>query len=374
MPTLTSDKPYWLAVHKILGTSMNSSFGPLLHYYGSLSEFWLARDTVPVSGLKNEARQRLIEGRKSMDADGLWQSCQQLGIGIVTCKDEEFSKELLQIAAYPCILYYHGNLNLLNHVSVAIVGSRMTSAYGLLHSSFFAEYLSAHGICVVSGMAEGIDSAAHRGALKAGGNTIAVLGTGIDVCYPRSNQSLYERLCREALVVSEFPPGSPPNKWQFPQRNQVISGLSRLVLLIEAKARSGALITCDHALEQGREVCALPGPVTNPGSIGPLRLIQQGAKLVITPQDVMLELQEIKDDSAVFHRQNSLFDASQDTAAGTLEQEEKKIMSRLSYEPVHIDQLLEQTGMAFGSLFISLAKLKKRQIIDELPGSYYLRI
>lgn len=368
------DIPYWMAVHDTLGTSFSTVCGRLLKHYGSLGEFWQAKDHVPVPGLKEETRQRLILGRKNNDPHKLWSSCKNRGICAVTFIEKEFSKELLQIQVYPCILYYYGNLNLLNTPSTAIVGTRRPSAYGLMQSRIFSEALAGQGICVVSGMAEGIDGAAHEGALKAGARTIAVLGTGIDVAYPKSHQKLYERLCREALVISSFPPGTPPRKWQFPQRNQIISGLAQQVLLIEAQARSGALITCDLALEQGKDVCALPGPVTNPGSIGPLRLIQQGAKLVITPQDVMVDFENSAAIPSAANCQTALAVRADTAAVSELGPNERKIMERLSYEPVHIDRLLEWTGMAFGALHLGLANLRKQQAVDELPGNFYLKI
>ncbi len=368
------DKPYWLALHDLLGASFNRACAGLLSYYGSLGECWQAKDQVPVPGLKDEVRHRLIQGRKTKDPFKIWLLCQNRGIGAVAFNEKQFSKELLQIPGYPCILYYYGNLNLLNTPSVAIVGTRKPSAYGLIQSRMFAETLAGQGYCVISGMAEGIDGAAHEGALNAGARTIAVLGTGIDTAYPKCHQKLYERLCREALVISGFPPGTPPRKWQFPQRNQIISGLAQRVLLIEAQARSGALITCDHALEQGKDICALPGPVTNPRSIGPLRLIQQGAKLVISPHDVMLDFAHAAVVSTAMGYQTTLFDRTAYAPSQELGPDERKILERLSYEPVHIDRLLEWTGMAFGTLHLGLANLKKRQAVDELPGNYYLRI
>jgi DNA processing protein len=387
------DYPYWIAVHQTLGQSLNPYLSALLEAYGSFRDMWSAKDEIPVPGVPQRIRQKLIAARKSLEPLTLWQECQKKGYGIVTCRDESFSKELLQIYGYPCMLYYCGDLSLLNRPAVAIVGSRQASGYGLMQSQSFAKALSGKRICVVSGLAAGIDGAAHEGALGSGAQTIAVLGTGLDIPYPREHVRLYQRLCSEALVISEYPLGTPPKPWQFPQRNRIISGLSQIVLLIEARARSGALITCDLALEQGKEICALPGPVTNPASIGPLRLIQQGAKLVITPQDVLAEFAVDKHSGASDAMQPEAI-ASKTLPSKVLpskaisgypaqlsfdrqelpDQAEAKVLALLSYEPTHIDTLLERLDIKAGMIYVHLNRLQAKGLIDKLPGNYFLRI
>ncbi|MDR1192600.1 MAG: DNA-processing protein DprA, partial [Peptococcaceae bacterium] len=240
-----------------------------------------------MAGLTTGQREKLLLGRQTIDPQRLGEECQRRGIGLVTCGEKEYGQELAHFAGYPCVLYYYGDLGLLNRLSAAIVGSRRASGYGLLTARHFAGALAAAGFCIVSGLAKGIDAAAHWGALAAGGGSVAVLGCGVDVVYPPENRALYHKMRERGLIISEYGPGERPLRWRFPQRNRLISGLSALVLLVEAQASSGALITCDHALTQGREVWAIPGPVTNPGSIGPLRLIQEGARLAITPGDIL---------------------------------------------------------------------------------------
>lgn len=374
-----ADLPYWLAVHQVLGINMTKYLHNLLQYYGSMQALWLARDQISSTTLPENLRQKILLARKTINPEQLWEDCQNRQVGIINCQNQAFSKELLQIPLYPCILYYYGNVKLLQEPAIAMVGSRQCSAYGVSQAKYLATALASQGITIVSGMAAGIDAAAHEGALAGSGGTIAVLGSGIDVPYPRENRALYRRLCQEALVISEFPLGAQPRKWQFPQRNRIISGLARLVLLIEAQARSGALITCDFALEQGKEVCALPGPVTNPGSIGPLRLIQQGAKLIITPQDIIAELKHTDlTDWSKPQKQIKFFDIDDDFEGPfvkpTLSKAEQQLISCLTYEPMHIDFLLDQAKLERGQVYLALSNLKHLKLIDELPGNYYLRI
>ena len=298
------------------------------------------------------------------------------GVGVLCCLDEAYPQALLQDQDCPIILYYYGRTALLNQVSCAIVGSRRATAYGKKMAEEFASAFASAGLCVVSGMAKGIDAAAHEGALSVQGATIAVLGSGPDVPYPNENRKLYGRIREEGLILSEFYPGEKPLSWHFPLRNRIISGLSRFVLLAEAEARSGALITCDWAAEQGKDVWALPGPISNPYSIGPLRLIKEGAMMAISPMDILQqytkEEQELDQQALALSGEQSL---------DLLSQEERALYQQISYYPVHINSLLANYSSSNGKMskkegdiYLDLTKLASLRLIEKLPGDYYQRV
>lgn len=290
----------------------------------------------------------------------IWE-LQSKGIKWLTREEGIFSSRLLQISNVPCILYYCGDISLLNKNSLGIVGSRKATPYGLKQAKYIAGELAAHGLAIVSGLARGVDGAAHEGALEAGGDTVAVLGSGLDIPYPRENLRLFRQIAEKGLLLSEFPPGTSPKAHHFPVRNRIISGIAMGVLVIEAEARSGSLITCDFALEQGKEIFALPGPVTSPNSIGPLRLIQNGAKTVIYPRDILEELGcEIKE--SLFSQQKEIIKNIND--------DEKNMLASLSWEPVHVDELLKKHGESYEHLLL----LELKGLIKQLPGNYYIRV
>ena len=284
---LEQEKMHWAALQSEITAHVFPLAKQIVAHYGSLEDFWHAKDSAYLEGVSATTREKLILMRKTCNPDALWQKCRDKKVGVVCCIEDLFPQELLHFSHSPVILYYYGNPMLLRKPAAAIVGSRKSSAYGRKMAADFSGAFADAGLCVVSGMAKGIDAAAHEGALAAQGDTIAVLGSGVDVPYPPDNRKTYWRIREEGLVVSEFVPGEKPLRWHFPLRNRIISGLSKFVLLVEGEARSGALITCDWAAEQGKDIWALPGPVTNPFSIGPLQLIQDGAQMAITPEDIL---------------------------------------------------------------------------------------
>jgi len=249
-------------------------------------------------------------------------------------------------------------------LAVAVVGSRKPSPYGLLVAEKLAKDLAALGITVVSGMARGIDTAGHKGALAGGGRTVAVLGCGPDVVYPRENKKLVDRIVENGAVISEYPLGTLPEPWHFPARNRIISGLSLGTVVVEAAEKSGALITADFALEQGRDVMAVPGNVVSPLSRGPHRLIRQGARLVEGAGDIIDEM-----------GLERLFPVPEESSGGKykMSAEEEALYRLLSLDPVPLDELIDRTGLPPQKVMAALMYLEIKGLTRQMPGKLYVR-
>ncbi|MGI6587721.1 MAG: DNA-processing protein DprA [Peptococcia bacterium] len=360
-----SDLKYILAFHKIFKMTLNKYFMQLYERYGSFKEAWCCLDFSPQTGIPEKYREQFLQMKKTIVPQELEEKYYRSGVNVLTRLDRNYPKSLLQISDVPCILYYCGQLSLLKKKSLAIVGSRRATTYGLKQARLMAGELSQNGLVIISGMARGIDAAAHQGALEKKGGTIAVLGSGFDQPYPRENIKLFKEISEKGLVISEYPLGTKPAGYNFPFRNRIISGLSQGVFVVEARARSGSLITCDLALEQGKEVFALPGPVTSPNSIGPLRLIQCGAKLVIYPQDILEELgYEYK--TSVYNKQKEIIKE--------IGEKEKTIFDLISWEPVNIEFILEKHIQNREEVLRILLELELNGLIRQLPGKYYVRV
>jgi len=286
----------------------------------------------------------------------------------INFSDSGYPDNLKNIYDPPKALHVLGEIESEDKFAVAIVGSRRASYYGLAQAERFGAELAGKGITVVSGMARGIDSAAHRGALKAGGRTIAVIGSGFNNIYPEENKGLAEEIAKNGAVISEFPVDTKPWPQNFPQRNRVISGLSLGVLVIEAAKNSGALITADFALEQGREVFALPGKIDSGNSFGTNELIKQGAKL-ITCADEILEGLIVPLGAVIRNREPSngqaVFDFRDD--------EEAQVYRMISTDSVSFDGILEKTNLEFGRISDILLKLQLKKLIRQLPGKQFVR-
>lgn len=276
---------------------------------------------------------------------------------VITIADDEYPRALLNIPDPPLLLFVKGRLDLLNSPALAIVGSRNASAQGVRNSQAFAQAASEAGLCVVSGMAQGIDTAAHVGGLKGRGSSIAVVGTGLDKVYPASNRDLAHMLAQSGALVSEFPLGTPPLPTNFPQRNRIISGLGMGCLVVEASTQSGSLITARLAAEQGKEVFAIPGSIHSPQSKGCHALIKQGAKLVEHANDIFEELgcvlQEVD---------------SPDASA------EHPLFVHMGFEPVNAEALSQRSGLTISELSAILLQLELQGLIASLPGGLYQRI
>lgn len=282
--------------------------------------------------------------------------------------DPEYPARLRTIHDPPVLLYLKGSLPVVNSDGIAVVGARAASTYGLQMAERFSKDLAARGLTIISGLALGIDSNAHAGALSVKGKTVAVLGCGLDIVYPARNRKLFEEIAAIGALVSEYPPGTPPDGFRFPARNRIISGLALGVLVVEAAKRSGSLITAQLALEQGREVFAMPGRIDSGKSEGSHRLLQEGAKLVHSVNDIVEELPTFSSSSPAKTNQLPPVDQIAD-----LDQDSQTLMAVLDVYPQTIDNLIVATGLPAGLVGEKLVLLELADLIQVLPGKLYQR-
>ena len=290
------------------------------------------------------------------------------GRALVAWDHPEYPKALLEVSDPPALLYCSGRLELLNRPSLAIVGSRNATAQGARNAQAFATALSNAGLTIVSGLALGVDAAAHRGGLEGQGSTIAVLGTGVDVVYPPTNKGLAQEIAERGLLVSEFALGSPAAKQNFPRRNRIISGLSRGTLVVEAALASGSLITARAALEQGREVFAIPGSIHSPLSKGCHSLIKSRAKLVESAEDVLSELAGLHVHTA------PLPGTSTDSIAQSASASVPPLLEQMGYDPIDVDSLCTRTGSSAQQVSEALLRLELEGRVASVPGGLYQRV
>lgn len=359
-PTATAndDAALWVGLSQISGLGAQS-FCRLLHGIGDPAAIYAA-SIKDLRGYVSEAVAREIAtGPQPENTLSTQAWLQQPGNHLITLADSHYPPALLQIADPPPLLYAKGQLAMFAQHSIAIVGSRNASAQGEKNAEDFAYALSQRGLCIVSGMALGIDGAAHRGALKAQGGTIAVVGTGLDIVYPARHRELAHQIVEHGLLVSEFPLSTPSRAQNFPRRNRIISGLSLGCLVVEANVQSGSLITAKLAAEQGREVFAIPGSIHSPLSKGCHQLIKQGAKLVDNIQDIVDELGL----------------AGQVATAGAKEAPAPHpLLDCMGHDPISMDTLVERSGLTSDNLSAMLLMLELENKVSSLPGGRYQRI
>jgi DNA processing protein len=293
-------------------------------------------------------------------------SAERVGAAILVPSDPGFPALLRHIPDSPPVVFTLGNGSLLERPAVAVVGSRDHSLYGGQVCRDLSQEAAWAGVTVVSGMARGLDAAAHSAALDAGGGTIGVLGNGLGVVYPAANRQLYDRVAQHGLLVTEFPPGERPHAGSFPRRNRLISGLARVTVVVEAAHGSGALITAGTALEQGREVMAVPGPITSPVSVGTNRLIRDGAAPYLEPADLLQHFP----DSAPLGRSSAAATAS---LPDSLTEAERDVAVLLGPEAAHVDTLAERTGKPVSGLLAILCALEIAGVAEQLPGKQFRR-
>ncbi len=353
----------------------------LLERFGSADAVFQARrPELEQLRIRPETIESLMKREFEAKADEELDGVKALGGDILILDDGSYPPLLREIADPPITLYVRGDWQAcFDQPCVAVIGSRNCSTYGQNAAEMLSRDLASRGICVVSGLARGIDTSAHRGAIAGGGRTIAVIGTGLDSIYPKENAKLVDEIIASGgAVVSQFPLGTPPLKDNFPYRNRIISGLSLGVLIVEASERSGSLITARLAMEQNREVMAVPGNITSGKSYGTNYLIKAGAKLVQQWQDVVAELPaEISSvilPPKVERHSDSISPEQPQLVPADMTEHERKVWTLLTAdESTHIDQLLESSSLSFGELNTALVGLDIRDAIRVLPGKHYAR-
>lgn len=376
---------YWLALREIEGLG-NIGCKALLSVLGSAREvFYASSQTLTaVPGIGPKIVDAIVKFDRWERIDGQMNTAARLGAAIITCRDALYPANLLQIHDHPLLLYVLGMLAPAD-VNVAVVGSRMASTYGKYTTEKLCRELALKGVTVVSGLARGIDAAAHRGALAGKGRTIAILGCGLDVIYPPENETLMHNISAAGAVVTEFPFGTPPHGPNFPARNRIISGMSLGVVVVEATDKSGSLITARLALEQNREVFAVPGSIDSPGSKGTNKLIKDGAKLVEHVDDILDEImpQLGRDVPWSTHRHH---DSTTDEGALVVSQRpehaadavsltaaESAVLGTITADPVHIDVIIGKTKLKSHEALSILLNLELQGRITQLPGNRYKR-
>jgi DNA processing protein len=356
----------WAALQKGLELGNRSLFHLYQHFPSATGVLRARADELSrVPRLSSQVINRILEQRAGIDPALMANQLEQQGIRAIMLGEEEYPSELAQIADPPVILYTIGSLPPQQLPLVAIVGVRQATIYGRGVARQLAGELARVKWGVVSGMARGIDTAAHQGSLAAGGYTMAVLGCGVDICYPRENAGLREEIISKGCVLSEYPPGTLPLSQNFPIRNRIISGCSLGTVVVEAGERSGALITADFAMEQGKEVFAVPGPITSPRSKGSNNLIKQGAKLVEDVTDVLSEFPYLVSVKQVKENRPKV-------TVANLTLDESLVLQQLSLDPLTVDQVAEATTLPVSVVGGLLTLLEFKGLVSSLPGQLYI--
>lgn len=364
---------YLNALNKIDGLG-RKKIKLLMNFFDDSRDAWEAdRSSLVAAGIDQSLADIVIAERLNIDPDAEWQKLENESIVVLSEKDPLYPKLLKEIPDNPPLIYMKGNLDCLDLPLVAIVGSRKLTEYGNMVARGFAKELAANGICVVSGLAFGVDAMAHRGALDAKGKTIAVLGNGLDSVSiaPRTNFQLSEEiLAAGGLLVSEFPAGTNAAVWTFPARNRIMAGMSLGTLVVEAAEKSGSLITANLAIDYNREVFAVPGPIFSPQSFGTHMLIKSGAKLTTSVKDV---LEELRLDFSVAPS-NSNKAGKEKPRTFELSKSEEEVYGFLTHESLHIDTIAKLTRLDTSTISSILAILEIKGAIKNVGGQNYIRL
>ncbi|MGE5652721.1 MAG: DNA-processing protein DprA [Bacillota bacterium] len=364
---MNQDSIYWAALSSLKGMGPKRIMNAV-RYFGGPQAAWdaPAQDWTGVPDIVGEMIDGLAAQRAKLDLEQLALNLERLAVTVVTIEDPKYPKLLKEIHAAPIAIYVRGQLQSDDTPTVAIVGSRKATHYGRTIAAKLAGELASMGVTVVSGLARGIDASAHLGALQAG-TTYAVMGTGPDIIYPQENERLAAAISDRGALITEYLPGTPPHAAHFPARNRIISGLALGTLVVEAQETSGSLITADYALEQNREVFAVPGNILSPTSRGCHRLLKQGARLVEGIEDIVDELRLKLSQRAPLESGNGVVEVP-------LTASQCQILDLLSLDPLHLDLLVRQCAMPMGRLLSELTQLELLGVIRQLPGRHYVRI
>lgn len=352
---------YWIGFNKVRGIGP-ARLRALLDFFGSIEAAWHApEDALHDVGLDRRSLANLLEARSKLDLAAELDRVQRAGIAVLTWEDSWYPERLRAINDPPPVLYVRGELRPEDDWAVAMVGTRRASAYGREAARMLAADLARAGVTLISGLATGIDTQVHRAAIEAGGRTIAVLGSGVDIIYPWENSKLAAEIVQHGALISEYPLGTKPEASNFPPRNRIISGLSRGVVVVEAGEQSGALITADFAADQGRDVFAVPGSIFARNSQGTNKLIRDGATPVLSANDILEALNLTAVPQQVEARLLFPTDAT-----------EAQIFERLSEEPVHVDELSRAAGLPIATVTSTLALMELKGLVRQAGGMTYV--
>ncbi|MBE7534755.1 MAG: DNA-protecting protein DprA [Anaerolineales bacterium] len=357
------DKKFWVGFNLIKGIGAVRMQGLVAHF-GDLESAWKAAPSeLAEAGLGLKVIERVTQARKGIDLDKVWEHIEKQGIKILVWRDQAYPQRLKEIDQPPPVLYIRGEYLPDDLFAVAIVGTRRATPYGRQITEELSAFLAANGMTVISGLARGVDAVAHQSTLKAGGRTIAVLGSGVDKIYPPEHRALAEQMMERGAIISDYAPGTPPDASNFPPRNRIISGLSLAVVVVEAGETSGALITAEFAAEQGREVFAVPGSILAPQSKGTNKLIQNGALPLLSVNDLMqaLDITRVGEHKAA--RKIMPSDAI-----------EAKLLTVLTNEPMQIDEIRNQAELPIEKVSASLALMELKGMVRQVGGMNYVAV
>ena len=363
----------WLALRSVRGVG-NVTYRMLLEHFDSPQAVFAASVAqLTDAGVQPAVARAIVSFDQWGAVDTELEHIAGAGVRLVTQADSEYPENLTHVHDPPPFVYVRGSLVPQDQVAVAIVGARSASAYGRGVAKQLARDLAHRRVTVVSGLARGIDAEAHRGALEAGGRTIGVLGSGLDVIYPPEHRRLAQDMTQHGALISEFALGSQPEAGHFPYRNRVISGLSLGTVVIEATEKSGSLITARCALEQNREVFAVPGHITASRSRGPHDLIKQGAKLVENVEDILSEIAPAVTLQAESQDGSEPMSVPEPAEVGVLEPDEELLVKLFDGEPLHVDVLIVKSGLGPARVLEVLLGLELKGIVSQLPGTHFIR-
>jgi len=361
---LTDAKKYWIGLNHVTGIGA-VRFRALLTYFGDAQTAWEASSSdLQQAGLTKRIAGELVRNRNEISLDQIMDRMEEKSIRALTWEDKSYPRLLKNIDQPPPVLYVRGQVQEADEWSVAVVGTRrVTQHYGRRVTEDIASFLAANGLTVISGMARGVDAIAHKSALRKGGRTIAVLGCGLDIVYPPEHDKLAEEIAENGALVSDYPLGTQPLSVNFPPRNRIISGLSLATVVVEAGYKSGALITAKFAVDQGRDVLAVPGNIYNPHSRGTNHLIQQGAFPVLNPKDIL----EALDLNLVAEQQAAQLTLPVDPV-------ESQVYTLLGSEPVHVDEISIRTEMPVEAITAALTMMELKGLVRQVGGMQYIAL
>jgi DNA processing protein len=357
------EKRFWVGFSLVKGIGA-VRLQALLDTFGDAKTAWNASAfELASAGLGARLAERVVQVRSTVNLEEYVARIEKSGLHILTRKDPEYPDHLKEIDQPPPVLYLRGTLTVEDAWAVAIVGTRVVTPYGRQVAEDLATVLAQNGVTVVSGLARGVDAVAHQAALKAGGRTLAVLGSGVDRIYPPEHRALAEKILSQGAVLSDYAPGTPPDSANFPPRNRIISGLSMAVVVVEAGDTSGALITAEFAVEQGREVFSVPGSIYGLQSKGTNRLISNGAKCLLAPQDVLEALDLTRNVERREIRRVIPADAT-----------EARLLEALSAEPLHVDEIRSKIGLPIESVSAALTMMELKGMVRQVGGMQYVAV